>query len=140
MQVPVLHKCLIATILKKISVLGKELPRTVFSTLLSSPLSIGLSWAYRYSIYIVVLEHFILSDVLFSYYFLKFAFMYPNGLLLHFIHGGSTGGISIGCLAVFLKCFLSRLTYHAPATATFVSILMSNSFLIFVSINCLDCP
>jgi len=23
------------------------------------------------------------------YYFLKFAFTYPNGLMLHFIHGGS---------------------------------------------------
>jgi hypothetical protein len=49
-------------------------------------LSHCLSWTYR-SIYLVVLS---ISFLLMScYYFLKFAVTYPNGLMLHFIHGWS---------------------------------------------------
>ncbi|KEH44245.1 hypothetical protein MTR_1g111190 [Medicago truncatula] len=51
---------------------------------------------------------------------------------------GHSGGISTGCLAVFLKHIHISVMYHTPAVS--VSILKSISFLIFVSINAFDGP
>lgn len=58
--------------------------------------------------------------------------------MLHFIHGGHSGGISTGCMAVFLKHIHISVMYHTAAVS--VSILKSTSFLIFVSINAFDGP
>lgn len=51
---------------------------------------------------------------------------------------GHSGGISTGCLAVFLKHIHISVMYHTPAVS--VSILKSISFLIFVGINAFDGP